>query len=161
MTGILRRIRGIIGTGITWAFGWAGVLVAVHLIGGFSLQYIGQTVFAGLVWGFVAGGGFGLVLSIAERRHTLGDLSLWRVALWGGMGGSILFLLTLLLVALAGSPTSGVMGAFVITVLLGAGFASGSVALAKRADTKLIEGDEAERSLRRGSSLMEGRREER
>ena len=150
MKGILRRLRGIIGTGITWALGWTGVLSVLHLLMGAPLQFIGQTVLTGLIWGSVAGGGFAVVLSIAERRHALVDLSLWRVALWGGIGGSLLILVTVLILSLVGSPMSGVLGALALNILLGAGFASGSVALAKRADTKLIEGEDTERLIAEG-----------
>ena len=150
MKGIFRRIRGIVGTGITWALGWAGVLSALHFLMGAPVQFIGQTVITGLIWGFVAGGGFAVVLSIAERRHTLADLRLWRVALWGGIGGSILILATVLILSLVGSPMSGVLGALVLNFLLGAGFASGSVALAKRAEIRLLEGEDAEHLISEG-----------
>ena len=117
--------------------------MALHLFGGWPLEFIGQTVFTGLVLGFVAGGSFASVLSIAERRHTLADLSLWRVALWGGIGGSLLILVAVSFAALVGASIgSGVVGGIVGFFLLGAGCASGSVALAKRADTKLLEGGE-------------------
>ncbi len=144
MKKILKRIRGIIGTGITWALGWTGVLSALHFIMGAPLQYIGQTIITGLIWGFVAGGSFAVVLSIAERRHALAELRLWRVGLWGGIGGSILILITVLIMGVLGNPTSGVLGALALNFLIGAGFASGSVALAKRADNRLLEVDEAE-----------------
>ncbi len=42
------------------------------------------------------------------------------------------------------------LGALVLTILLGAGFASGSVALAKGADTKLIEGGDTEHLIGKG-----------
>ena len=143
MKGIFRRLRGIIGTGVIWAVGWAGGLVAWHLFGGWPLEFIGQTVFTGLVLGFVAGGSFASVLSIAERRHTLADLSLWRVALWGGIGGTLLIIVAVSIAALVGASIGGgVLGGLAGFFLLGAGCASGSVALAKRADRKLLEGDE-------------------
>ena len=37
MKGFLRRLRGIIGTGLTWAIGWAGVTVALDLLWGFPV----------------------------------------------------------------------------------------------------------------------------
>lgn len=143
MKGIFRRLRGIIGTGVIWAVGWAGGLVAWHIIGGWPLEFIGQTVFTGLVLGFVAGGSFASVLSIAERRHTLADLSLWRAALWGGIGGTLLIIVAVSIAALVGASIGGgVLGGLAWFFLLGAGCASGSVALAKRADRILLEGDE-------------------
>ena len=142
MKQFLRRLRGIIGTGLTWAVGWAGTVVGVYLLFGGSLQFIGMAAFIGSTWGFIAGVGFAVILSIVERRHILADLSLWRVALWGGIGGTLLFLVTVLILSLVGSPQGGVLIWVVMNILVGAGFASGSVALAKRSDTKLIEGGE-------------------
>ena len=142
MKGFLRRLRGIIGTGLTWALGWAGAVVGVYLLFGGSLQFIGMAAFIGSTWGFIAGVGFAVILSIAERRHTLADLSLWRVALWGGIGGTLLFLVMVLILSLVGSPPGGVLIWLVLNILIGAGFASGSVALARRSDTKLLEADD-------------------
>jgi hypothetical protein len=104
----------------------------------------------GMIWGFAAGGAFAVVLSIAERRHTLADLSLRRVALWGGIGGGSLVLATVLILSLAGIPMTGELFAIGLTVLLGVGFGTGTVALAKRADTKLIEGDDGEYLISEG-----------
>ena len=140
MTGIIKRLRGIIGTGITWALGWAGALAALHLLTGASLQFIGQIALSGMVRGFIAGGAFAVILSIAERRHTLEDLSLRRIALWGGIGGSLLFVTTLPLLLQLGIPLGSILVPLAINGLLGAGFATGSVALARRAETTLIEG---------------------
>ena len=66
-----------------------------------------------------------------------------RVALWGGIGGSLLILVAVSIAALVGASIgSGVLGGLMGFFLLGAGCASGSVALAKRADTKLLGGGE-------------------
>jgi len=140
MRNFLRRLRGIIGTGLTWAVGWAGVTVALNLLGGVPLRYIGLIAVSGVVRGFIAGGAFAVILSIAERRHTLEDLSLRRVALWGGIGGSLLLLSTMPIMVSMGAPVFSMLGGLVTSALLGAGFASGSVAMARRADAKLIEG---------------------
>ena len=140
MKKFLRRLRGIIGTGLTWAVGWAGVTVALNLLGGVPLQYLGLIAVSGLVRGFIAGGAFAVILSIAERRHTLEDLSLRRVALWGGIGGSLLLLSSMPIMVSMGVPVFSMLGGVVTSALVGAGFASGSVALARRADAKLIEG---------------------
>ena len=82
----LRRLRGIIGTGLTWAVGWAVVNLGIALLSGLPLRFIGLGAISSLAQGFVAGGAFAVILSIAERRHTLEDLSLERTALWGGRG---------------------------------------------------------------------------
>lgn len=91
------------------------------------------------LWGALSGAIFAVVLAIAERRHTLAELSLARVAAWGAIGS----------LALPGAFTiADVMQTtfpyaqwrFVLIVLgiaaaLGAGCAAGTLALARRATT--------------------------
>ena len=142
MRKFLRRLRGILGTGLTWAFGWAGVTLALNLVGGIPLQFIGQIVLSGVVRGFIAGAGFAVILSIAERRHTLEDLSIRRVALWGGIGGSLVFVSVIPFLIPLGVPLGSILMPLVINALTGAGFASGSVALARKADGALSRGED-------------------
>ncbi len=150
MRKFLRRLRGIVGTGLTWAFGWAGVGLVLNLFGGIPLQFIGQIVLSGLVRGFIAGGAFAVILSIAERHHTLADLSLRRVALWGGIGGSLVFVSVLPFLIPLGTPWGSLLTPIVINALTGAGFASGSVALARKADAPLIGGQDVSALLSEG-----------
>ena len=140
MKRFLRRIRGIIGTGLTWAVGWMGLIGLVvfpvlalfgwPIFSDFGLYLINVRIVG--VLGFVAGSSFALVLSALERRRKLEDLSFIRIAMWGGLGG-------LVLAALDGFTNLGAVIAF---TLMGIGSATGSVALAKRSDAKLIEGDD-------------------
>ncbi len=140
MNRLFRLIRGVIGTGLTWALGWAALWGAILLVmGGFGLlegwdlRYTlrAELLVAGA--GFIAGSSFGVVLSVLERHKKLEDLSLWRIALWGGLGG-------LAFVAVLGVQH---LAEVIVLTALGVGSATGSVALAKRGtETKLIEGDE-------------------
>jgi hypothetical protein len=139
MKRIWRRIRGIVGTGLTWAVGWAGITLGIGLmVVGIPFRFFGPIALSGLFQGFFAGAGFAVILSIAERRRTLEDLSLKRVGLWGALGGILLRLPTLPLVLPLGIPIPSILVPIAIDGLMGAVFASGSVALAKRADTELI-----------------------
>lgn len=140
MNRFLRRLRGIVGTGLTWAIGWAGVNLGIALLSGLPLSFLGTVAISSLFQGFAAGGVFAVILSIAERRHTLEDLSLKRTALWGGIGGVLLRLAALPLILPLGIPAPSILMPLVIDGLTGAGFASGSVALARRAETKGIAG---------------------
>ena len=143
----LRRLRGVIKTGLTWAVGWAGSTTVFSVILGTPLSRMVGVAFNGAIFGFIAGGTFAVILSIAERRHSLADLSLRRVALWGGIGG-----IALILGFAPGFLGSGISLQQMVTSyfiplvlngLLGAGFAAGSVALARRgSEPKLIEGDD-------------------
>lgn len=163
MTHWLRRIRGAVGMGLTWAGLWSaiGAVVAVlpgtmtapypiplDLLVGFAAQFAAQ--FAAL--GFVGGATFSLVLAATEGRHRFDQMSLPRFAVWGAMGG-------LMMLAVRAPITESVMSVLVsvgmpgvnwaygisggIIVLLGAGSAAGSLALARKVhDRELLEAGE-------------------
>jgi hypothetical protein len=131
--GILRRIRGIIGTGLTWAVGLAVSSAGLLALSG-RWELIPAVALANLFSGFFMGSAFAVILTLTERNRRLEDLSLWRVALWGAIGGGLVGGFYELL------ATPGYWEVPIITALLSAGYASGSVAIAKRGDTPLIEG---------------------
>ncbi len=147
----LQKVRGAIGIGLTWAVGWAPVGAVTGLVTGLVLGFplVGIAVnYAELfgVLGFIGGTMFSTVLRIADGHRRFDQLSLPRFAVWGGLGG-------LSLGALA--VTAGVVGLGGITPLtvvvvsaaglLGAGSATGSLALARRADDQelLAAGEES------------------
>ncbi len=139
----LKRIRGVVGTALTWAAAWGGVSFILSLAGFFGTgTFPIYLVFATLwgVVGFVGGAIFSVVLGIAERRRTFEEMSLPRFAVWGGVGG---FLLSMLWVYGTGpAPTLGeIVGTGVLMALMGAGSAAGSLALARRADPLLESGE--------------------
>ena len=106
MTGWLRRLRGTLGMGFTWAVVWAvsGLLIGVASIILPALPW--RTFFdvfdaplpALAVPGFVAGVFFSAVLGIAGRRRRFSELSLPRFAAWGALGGLLLTLFPFALV---------------------------------------------------------------
>lgn len=105
------------------------------IFGAYSLP---RLMFVGGFMGLVVGGAFAVILSITERRHRLEDLSLWRTALWGALGG---FLVAAGFDLLGGS--GGLIWSFVGTMTFaGAVSSAGTVAVARRAEPKLLEGDE-------------------
>ncbi len=149
----LKRIRGAVGMGLTWATAWAVVgaifgLVMGVVLGGVPLgvvvaRYVGM--FAAL--GFFGGAIFSTVLRITEGRHRFDELSLPRFAAWGALGGLLLGVLAVTAGMLG--PSLTLLDGGVVT-LLGAGSAAGSLALARRAhDRDLVEAGE-------GLSLPEG-----
>lgn len=154
----LRRIRGAIGMGLTWAAGWApiGAVVGAVLhvvlpgtpVGLGTVVALNASTFA--VLGLVGGTIFATVLRLTEAHHRFDELSAPRFAGWGAVGGVLLGG-----VAVAaglwgggfGPLGAGMMGA---ATLLGAGSAAGSLALARRADDpELLEAhmDVADTSL--------------
>jgi hypothetical protein len=139
MKGFLRRIRGILGMAATWGAGLGVVGSAVASLGFFTGHgFVTGIALTGAFMGFVVGGASGIIISLSERHKGLEDLSLKRVALWGGLAGALAACATNLL------GGGGIIWGFVVTLtLLGSGLSSGSVAIAKRAHRKeLAEGDE-------------------
>ena len=143
----LRRIRGAVGMGLTWAAGWAvaGILIGVtsKLLPGLPWDFFFEVFDAPLpalaVPGFFGGVFFSLVLGIAGRRRRFRELSLPRFAAWGALGGLLLILFPFALVAVGLASSEGssigawqavaVLGP--LFVLLGAVSASGSLMLAR------------------------------
>lgn len=148
----LRRIRGAIGMGLTWAVGWAiaGVLIGVAsiLLPGLPWDRFFEVFDAPLpafaVPGFFAGVFFSMVLGIAGRQRGFRELSLPRFAAWGGVAGLLLTLFPFALVAVGlasreGSSTGTWQIIAVITgpfIVLSAASASITLMLARLAERK-------------------------
>jgi len=131
-------LRGVLGTGLTWAAIWAAFGAAawgiVRVVNPGSIDageglLVAATTLA--VAGFISGTGFAVALSLAERRHSLKDLSLPRVALWGALGSAIIPLLT---------QVDNSM--IIITCPLGAAIAAATVAIARRDELASPSGPE-------------------
>jgi len=125
----------MLGVGLTWGVGWATLIfILATIIGIVDPQQIDQGEepwrLAGLVGmvGFMSGAVFAVILSSAQRRKSLKDLSVPRAALWGALGGAALPLLT--------TMNNAVM---FNTVPLGVIFAASTVAIARRAALREAE----------------------
>ncbi len=126
----LRRIRGAIGIGLTWAVAWFGAGIALLLVVGVGAADVPFPIFFGLL-GFLAGVTFSGVLGIVEARRRFDQMSLRRFAAWGGVGG---LLLSVVLAGALGGDALLVLGP--IFALSGAGCAAGSLALARMAEDR-------------------------
>ena len=149
----VRRIRGAIGMGFTWAIagGVAGTII--------SLGFVVRTgsrpdapfpIMLGAL-GFVAGIAFSGVLRLVEGRRRFDQMSLSRFAAWGAAVGFALSGTFFLLVS-RGDPSF--LRYFVVVgpvvAVAAAGCAAGSLALARRAhDRELLETTEDGPPLRR------------
>jgi hypothetical protein len=147
---LLKRIRGAIGMGLTWAVGWgtAGVMIGVasNLLPGLPwdrfLKVFDAPLPALAIPGFFAGVFFSIVLGIAGRNRRLDELSLGRFFAWGAVGGLLLTMFPFALVAAGFASREGsAIGTWeiisVITgpfVLLGAASASVTLMLARKAE---------------------------
>lgn len=147
----LRRTRGAVGMGLTWAAGWAvaGILIGVSSV---ILPELPWDAFFDVydaplptlaIPGFVGGAIFSVVLGIAGRRRRFDELSLPRFAAWGAVGGVLLSLVPLTLAGMdllsGGDPSDLVRATLVISgpfTILSALSATASLLLARRAQDR-------------------------
>jgi hypothetical protein len=139
MASLVRWLRGALGIGVTWTVLWLviGLLIytVIRIVDPADIgpgEGLGTALpILGLV-GFLSGLGFAALLSLAERRRTLHELPLWRVAFWGMLGSAAVPLLM---------GTDASMGG--LTGALGATFAAASLAIARRGAARVDEPAEA------------------
>lgn len=139
----LKRIRGAIGVGLTWAAVWGLVGGLIGLVMGFAEFGFDVALFfarQNAAIGFVGGATFAAMLRLAEGRHRFDELRIGRFAGWGGLGG---FLIGAGYVGiwwiLAGAGVGVVDAVWVAeATLLGAGSAAGSLAIARVADDRQL-----------------------
>jgi hypothetical protein len=152
MKGWLRRIRGALGMGLTWA--------VVGFVAGMGLELIHNLwpnpILAEVdIWpaalaypGFFGGIAFSGVLGVLGRRRRFDELSIGSFAALGALGGVLVALIPVVMVVVGLASTNeplwqltlALMGPF---ALGGAAAASGSLALARLSDEReLLEGAE-------------------
>ena len=124
----MRRIRGTIGMGLTWAVAWSLVGMAPRWLFGFNADVPFPLVFG--VLGFGAGVIFSGVLMVTEGRRGFDQLTLPRFATWGAMGGFLLSAIFTRAASLGWADALMIAPTFAVA---GAICASGSLALARRA----------------------------
>jgi hypothetical protein len=150
----LRRIRGALGMGLTWAAGWAlvGLVtgVASRLLPGLPWSTLFEIFDAPLpalaIPGFVGGALFSVVLGVAARHRRFDELSLPRFAAWGAIGGMLLSLVPAALHAVGlATLAPGSAGLWQLTAIIGvpltllsAASAAGSLLLARAAQPRAL-----------------------
>ncbi len=140
----LRRVRGAVGMGLTWAAAWGGAgaitTLGFLLVTGSRPDAPFPLLFG--AFGFIAGVIFSGVLGLVEDRRRFDQLSLPRFAAWGAIGGLLLSATFVLGVSLAGDPAFlwNLVVVGPVFAVAAAGSAAGSLALARRAqDRALVE----------------------
>lgn len=144
----LRRVRGAVGLGITWALFWAPVAVLIGFIidPDGSLDEMWPAI--GAYPGFLGGVLFSVVLGIAARHRRLEELSIPRVAAWGALAGLMVGTLPFL-IGDSSSDRVWLLAAVVIGTIttLSAASAAGSLALAQRAERRAMQDSGIDPSL--------------
>ena len=141
---MLRRIRGLVGTALTW-----GAIGAVVGVGAFVvvsrpwpisairwerfLTQFARWEGASALWGIACGLAFSLVFLALERSRGLQQLSLNRVTAWGALAGAVFPALLSVRPLLGGASIAYFGGIVLASALAGAIWARLSVALARRA----------------------------
>ena len=132
----VRRIRGAMGMGLTWAFAWFSAGMGLLVIVGPNAADVPFPLGFGLL-GFLAGVTFSGVLGLVEGRRRFDQMSLPRFFAWGGLGG---LLFSGIFVSLAGLGASTLIVLAPVFGLAGAGCAAGTLALARLAeDQELLD----------------------
>ena len=140
----LRVLRGMIGMGLTFSVGVGVVASAVALIpfilAGGDRDLV-RLVVASAIWAFPIGVAFSAVMALTARGRTFEKLSLPRFAAIGAGAGLLLFGVLAANAWQAWSTAQAVANG-TLFILLGAGSATATLALARRASGKLKPGDE-------------------
>ena len=157
-----RYIRGAVGMGLTWAVGWSVIAPLLDVFewvfqGGGTPQIL-LGIPLGAILGFFNGGVFSVLLAVAGRRRRFDEMSIPRFAALGALVPLLMMVAFVVLVGGIGYLfTPDALGTATVLALTGAGFAAGTLALARKAeDRELLEAgaDVAEVAL-----TKEGKRE--
>ena len=127
----LRRIRGAIGTGLTWGAAWSGAGVVLAAITRFQADAPFPLIFG--VLGFAAGVVFSALLALTAGRRRFDEMSLARFAGWGAIGGLLLSGVFAKAASLDWGDVILIAPTFALASAL---CAAGSLALARRAEMR-------------------------
>ena len=131
MQTLLRRIRGAIGMGLTWAVGLSVVGTIPRWVLGVNTDAPIPLLFG--VFGFIAGVTFSVLLVLTERRRRFDQMSLPRFAGWGAVGGLLLSAVWARAASLGLSDVLAITPAFTVAC---AACAASSLALARRSERR-------------------------
>ncbi len=131
----LRRIRGAIGMGLTWAAALSAVGLVPRWVFGVQTDVPIGLVFG--VFGFIAGVTFSAILVLAEGRRSFDQMSIRRFAGWGAIGGLLLSALWASAVSLRWGEVLAIAPTFALAC---AACAAGSLAVARRAVRRELPG---------------------
>ena len=153
MRSLIRRIRGALGSALTWGLSWLGASLVlnsvVHLVWGFPLpspwQYILYSAVNSGITGFLTGGAFSAYLGLAYRNRTILDIRVGRFALGGaivaGLLSPVINLSAGLWARASGLPLLAALGPGIIWASLFGGVTAGAmIKLAQGASRQIASG---------------------
>ena len=141
----LRRIRGALGVGFTWALAWGVAGLVPRWVFGMNGDAPFPIIFG--VLGFFAGVTFSALIALTQGRRRFDQMSVPRFAAWGAVGGLVLAGFFAKAASLGWGDVLAIVPTF---ALASAACASGSLALARRAMRRELpdgRGDDAEGEL--------------
>lgn len=131
MTNVWRRVRGAVGIGLTWGAAWLAVGLVLLAIVGLDAADVPFPLFFGFL-GFLGGALFSLILGLVARRRRFEQMSLPAFAGWGAVGGALLSIA----VDRAAGPSGDLLALGALFAAAGAVSATGTLALARRAERR-------------------------
>lgn len=153
LNSLLQRLRGIIGTGISWASVWGVAGAGLHILArtfgwhGFAANSVLADIGAFATMGFFGGVVFSTGFLLTEGRRTAGELKPSRGAFWGALAGLTGPVLAVLYAA--GAPMAlipDLWPLFVGTAVFGAGSGVAMTVLAKSDHQAALESSDADPS---------------
>ena len=127
----LRRVRGAIGMGFTWAAALFAVGTVPRWVFGVNTDAPIPLVFG--VFGFIAGVTFSALLMLTEGGRRFDEMSIRRFAGWGAITGLLLSALWANAVSLSWGEVLAIAPTFALTCAV---CAAGSLAVARRAGSR-------------------------
>lgn len=138
----LRRLRGTIGMGLTWAAVWFGAGLLLARVPGFFSDVPFAILFAPL--GFITGIIFSAILVAIEGRRSFDRMSISRFAGWGAASGLALSGIFIVGAALGGEILGRELLVLApVLAIASSACAAGSLALARRAERQELRGQSA------------------
>jgi len=144
---LCRKLRGLLGVGVTWGALWSAIGAGIGLISGIVSPGAWELANPVLKWavgmglyGLVSGVGFGSLLALRGARRTVFDISLRRASIWGVLGAAAVPLLFGALGTFeVGTTTAEIVAATLVTGALGGTFAPVAIGMARRAELRAGE----------------------
>jgi hypothetical protein len=146
---LVRRLRGLVGSAVTWALGYTPFALAIAAVQGSfvgtPLRLVVGAAVSWAVYGALCGVVFGTLTMVAEGGRRVDQVSVWRAGLWGMISAGLLPSLSIVAAVVTGRLPliPAAMTSVIPYLLMGAGFgcaySAGIMQLARRGAPALGE----------------------